>query len=191
MLAFLGAAWLSQGAVGDSHESAEPAPPGEIRFIGKNSITTARGTFHRWHFSSVTHRAAAPGLAEVVVEVDLESVDTGSGRRDRHLRTDDFFDIEQYPTARLRFYDIEPHGEPEEGSVFSATLDFDLHGIQKTYPGFEFKVVGADPVRVEGSFEFNRLDFEVGKPKTWNPMSIREEIPVEFSAQLPPPGVGG
>jgi hypothetical protein len=41
---------------------------------------------------------------------------------------------------------------------------------------------------VEGEVLLNRLDFEVGTPRHfWNPLSITEEIPVSFRAEIPFP----
>lgn len=37
----------------------------------------------------------------VEVEVDAASIDTGVGDRDKHLRSADFFDVEQFPTLRF------------------------------------------------------------------------------------------
>ena len=44
-------------------------------------------------------------------EVDTTSVDTGSPDRDAHLRSEDFFDVEKYPTMTFVTRSIEPDGD--------------------------------------------------------------------------------
>src|SRR5260370_15270449 len=47
---------------------------------------------------------------EVEASIDLASIDTGLLRRDAHLRTADFFHIDQHPTMTFRSTRIEPVG---------------------------------------------------------------------------------
>jgi polyisoprenoid-binding protein YceI len=39
--------------------------------------------------------------------IDAASLDTGNGRRDKHLRSADFFDAEQHPKVRFRSSSVE------------------------------------------------------------------------------------
>lgn len=156
--------------------------PGKIEFVGKNMLVTANGSFHDWHFTKVRLGSDDMPVKEVTLEVDVASLDTASKKRDEHLRTADFFDTEKYPTATLRVYDIQR----AEGDAYLAKLDFDMHGVQKTYEDFAFDVTNTGPVQVEGEFEFSRMDFEIGEPhKKLSPMSIKEKIQINFSAMLP------
>jgi len=52
-------------------------------------------------------------LARSVVEatIDASSIDTGTGQRDDHLRSADFFDVERFPEIRFRSTQIEKLGE--------------------------------------------------------------------------------
>jgi polyisoprenoid-binding protein YceI len=42
--------------------------------------------------------------------LDAASLDTGNRRRDRHLRSADFFDAEQHPEVRFRSSSVSDHG---------------------------------------------------------------------------------
>lgn len=42
-----------------------------------------------------------PSAARADVTIGAASIDTGNARRDTHLRTADFFDVERYPTLRF------------------------------------------------------------------------------------------
>src|ERR1700745_1865617 len=48
-------------------------------------------------------------LTRSVVEatIDASSIDTGTGQRDDHLRSADFFDVEHFPELRFRSTQIE------------------------------------------------------------------------------------
>lgn len=179
------AAIVAAPASGD--DAAADGPPGSITFVGKNMVATANGTFHTWHFTEANFDPDNPAGSVVAIEVDVASIDTKIEKRDDHLRTADFFDVENYPTATLRIYDIEASGTSEEGHPkYTAKLDWTMHGVEKTYENFTFEVVEKSPVRVRGTFTINRMDFNIGEEhKSLSPMSIQEEIPIEFEAVVP------
>ena len=87
--------------------SDEVDAQGEIHFVAKNMMATADGTFHRF---KITESHVVPDAIEeshVTVEVDVASVDTDNKRRDDHLRTPDFFEVERWPTATVRVASAE------------------------------------------------------------------------------------
>src|SRR6185295_4346389 len=63
-------------------------------------IAKVRGAFSRW---SGTVQAPDGDFAEatVAVTVDASSIETGVADRDRHLKSPDFFDVEQFPELRF------------------------------------------------------------------------------------------
>ena len=73
----------------------------DVEFVGRHMmITKVRG-----RFSDVRGRitiAEVPEDSHVEVELGVESVSTGNGDRDTHLKSGDFFDVEHYPTATFR-----------------------------------------------------------------------------------------
>ena len=42
-----------------------------------------------------------PGAARIDITIDAASVDSNHGKRDKHLRSKDFLDVEKFPTARF------------------------------------------------------------------------------------------
>jgi len=164
--------------------SAGAQPPGSIEFVGENLFATARGTFHEWKVASARIDRADPAAGFVVVEVDVASLDTDNQRRDDHLRSSDFFEVERWPTATVRVHDARPAGRSEAGHPrYEARFDVRIRDVSKTLSG-HFDVLGENPAHVVGEVRIDRTDFGVGAPYSrWNPMSIREEIPVRFSWQ--------
>lgn len=182
LVAVIAASFILASPAQLAETKKEIPPPGTITFVGKNKVATANGTFKKWKITESTFDAAAPEKIRVTIVVDVASIDTKIKKRDDHLRNADFFDVEKYPTATLTVHSVEA-GQGENS--FIGKLDFEMHGVKKTYPTFAFRTTGDDPVKVDGTFTINRMDFKIGEPKTVTPMSIVEEIPITFTATLP------
>jgi polyisoprenoid-binding protein YceI len=60
-------------------------------------LTTVKGRFTRYHGTLDLRREPA-----VALTLDADSVDTGNARRDKHLRSADFFAVEQHPHVLFR-----------------------------------------------------------------------------------------
>ncbi|NNE21351.1 MAG: hypothetical protein HKN11_01960 [Rhizobiales bacterium] len=52
-----------------------------------------------------------PAASKIVIDIDATSVNTNHGKRDEHLRSPDFFDTANHPTARFESTFIEPTGD--------------------------------------------------------------------------------
>ncbi|MDQ4130619.1 MAG: YceI family protein [Actinomycetota bacterium] len=81
-----------------------------IEFVSRHlMITKVRGRFSdfegRIHIDEVPVRSWAEGT------VDVGSLDTADERRDAHLRSPDFFDVERFPTMSFRSTRVEPAGD--------------------------------------------------------------------------------
>lgn len=163
-------------------------PPGEIRFEASNLFSTADGQFHDWRIERAEVDPAELGRGEVVVVVDVASLDTGIEARDEHLRSADFFEVERWPTATVRVHGVRPDGRDEAGQPrYRADFELRIRDVEKTLEGV-FVLLGSDPPAVEGELLVDRLDFGVGAPKSWwNPASIDEQVPVRFRAVLAGP----
>jgi len=163
----------------------EEAPPGAIRFEASNLFSTAHGIFHRWHIDRVVVDEESPERSVVEVVVDLASVDTGIERRDAHLRTPDFFDVERYPTARVTLENFRLD-ERETPARLTADVTLDLHGEKRTFP-MEFTVSDRAARLIESEVMLKRTDFGVGgPPRFWNPASVHDEVIVRVEATVPP-----
>jgi polyisoprenoid-binding protein YceI len=79
----------------------------EFRVKGFWGLTTVVGHFSRFHgFYTVAPDGRALGLV-----IDAESLDTGNPRRDKHLRSGDFFDVEPHPYVRFIAKDVTEAGK--------------------------------------------------------------------------------
>ncbi len=95
------------------------------------------------------------------VSVDTKTIDTDNGSRDEHLRSDDYFDAEKYPTITIKSTKIDRTNRTNAGYYFfTGTLT--MHGVTKII-SFPFKATpqGSDYL-FTGNFEINRVDYGVG-----------------------------
>ena len=149
-------------------------------------MATANGRFHVWRITRAELDFERPERSEVEVEVDVASLDTGNRRRDDHLRSDDFFDVAKWPTATVKVHQASRNGESDGGNPrYAARFSLRIRDVVQTVTG-EFEVTSESPLTVEGRLVLDRVDFGIGDPRSrWNPFSIRDEVPVEFTARIP------
>lgn len=85
----------------------------------------------RGHFGSFKGGAQVDdkNLAGTVIQatIDTASIDTREPKRDAHLKTADFFDVERYPTIAFKSKRIEPAGQQR----WKMTGDLTLHGVTR------------------------------------------------------------
>lgn len=85
-------------------DAAQSTAEFAVRFM---TFATVRGRFR--DFDGVIHlNEAQPERSWVEATIHTASIDTGIERRDQHLRSDDFFGSEAYPTMAFRSTSVEP-----------------------------------------------------------------------------------
>lgn len=96
--------------------------------------------------------------SSVEAEVKMASINTGVDDRDNHLRTNDFFEVESYPTMTFKSTKVTPTEITGDLSIKNVTkpVTFDV----------DFGGVGPDPygntrAGFEASLEINRKEFGV------------------------------
>lgn len=91
-------------------------------------MNTARfyGRFNEFS-GTITVDEAAPEKSKVEITIQTSSVDTANKGRDDHLRSPDFFDVKQFPTATFTSTGVK-QGEGKNLTV-AGTLNF--HGVKK------------------------------------------------------------
>lgn len=100
--------------------------------------------------------------SSVTATIDLDSIDTRDSGRDAHIRSADFFDVEQHPKMTFASTAIRPAGDDY---VVEGVLS--LHGVSKPVElALEFHGAGSDPwggtrAGFSATTEINRRDFGI------------------------------
>lgn len=149
-------------------------------------VTKVRGSFEKFEGQAVVD-GANPANSTLDVTIDAGSVNTRNADRDAHIRSADFFDVENYPTWTFKGTDFAVKGD-----VVDVTGDLTIKDVTRsiTIP-LEYQGAAKDPfgntrVGFEGSTTINRSDFGL----TWNAaletggflVSDKVAIEVEISA---------
>ena len=73
-------------------------------------ISKVRGTFGTWQ-ASLAYDPSSPTTARISASLDTTSIQTGVADRDAHLRSADFFNVEEFPKMTFESQSIEPKGD--------------------------------------------------------------------------------
>jgi polyisoprenoid-binding protein YceI len=134
-----------------------------LGFVARHAmVTKVRGAFNEFE-GTATIDGADPSKSSATITIQVASIDTRNEQRDGHLRTNDFFAIETYPTITFTSTSVAHEG----GNDFAVTGDLTIKGVTKqvTIP-LEFQGAAKDPfgndrVGFEGSLVINRSDYGV------------------------------
>ncbi|MDI9939896.1 YceI family protein [Rhodococcus sp. IEGM 1351] len=122
-------------------------------------VSKVRGTFNDFT-GAIT--VAEDGTAAVTAEIQVASIDTKNTDRDAHIKSADFFDAEQYPTATFTSTAVRTKGDD-----YVVEGEFTLHGVTRPVElALEFNGVnpgmGNGPVAgFEATTVLNRKDFGI------------------------------
>ncbi len=90
-----------------------------------------------------TVKFEAGGNSEVNFTIEAKSIDTNNKARDKHLRNEDFFDVETFPTVEFKSTKVTYN---ESGDPLTIVGDLLLHGVKKEVT-FEVVAIGAGEAR--------------------------------------------
>jgi polyisoprenoid-binding protein YceI len=90
-------------------------------------VTIVHGFFNKVK-GSIFFDPAKPEETSVEIEVDTASIYTGVDRRDNHLRSADFFDVEEFPTMSFKSTAVEIVGM----NSLKITGKLTMHGITQS-----------------------------------------------------------
>jgi polyisoprenoid-binding protein YceI len=136
----------------------------DVAFIGRHlMLTKVRGRFI--NVSGAIAVAEDPTGSRLEVTIDMASVDSGDHARDHHLRSADFFDVENHPVARFRSTAIT-----RTGTSGTITGDLTIKNVTRPvtleveYLGHVRDPWGADRAAFSAHTTLNREDWGL----TWN-----------------------
>ena len=161
----------------------------EINFTARHMmISKVRGRFEEW--SGVVN-FDPENLANTTVDVTVQmaSVNTREQQRDDHLRSPDFFDVDNYPEMRFKSTNVEQDDDDDEGKLHG---DLTIRGVTKPvvldveYAGQAKSPWGTVSAGFSASTTINRKDWDL----TWNQaletggVLVGEKIKIEIELEL-------
>ena len=130
----------------------------KVAFFIKNFGVTVDGTFKGLQ-GEVRFDPAKPEASVFEMTLDVKTIQTGIARRDRHLRSDDYFDVEIFPKITVKG-DKVTIGKEQGAYVLHAKLT--IRDVTRDIE-IPFKAVAKNGgYQFDGSFRVNRLDYKVG-----------------------------
>jgi polyisoprenoid-binding protein YceI len=155
-----------------SHEGREIPAPGtyvidpshsSVEFVARHlGLSKVRGRFNT--FGGEIQIADAPAESSVEVDVDVASVESADARRDEHLRSPDFFHVEQHPSMVFKSTSVTPVDDGTwdvggELTIRGVTRPVILHA---EFEGAENTPFGDQRIGFSASTEVNREDWDMG-----------------------------
>ena len=149
-------------------------------------INTVHGRFHQFEGSITVDPENGNVLKEATASVQAKSIDTDIAKRDDHLRSADFFDVEKFPTITFAGKEVKREGNDQ---VLVGKLT--MHGVTKEV-SLPFKLKG--PIKAMGGTrlalavdtKLNRKDYGL----TWNKileaggLMVGEEVAIRIDAEF-------
>ena len=121
-------------------------------------LVTVKGHFDR--YEGTLGLASQPA---VQLTIDADSLDTGNAKRDKHLRSSDFFNVEDHPQVRF----VSDSAELQDGTL---SVHGQLHAAGKQVP----LDLDATVNRVDGEPEIEAVTHADHRAlgMTWSPLGI-------------------
>lgn len=157
----------------------------EIGFTVRHLVSKVRGKFEKFEGTLVT--AEDVSSSAVNVSVDLTSINTGTADRDAHLRSSDFFEVENHPSMTFKSTGVKKADDDE----FIVTGDLTIKGVTRPIElEVELLGEGGDPwggtrVGIEAKGEISRKDFGIdfNIPVSGDKVMIGDKIKLQIVAE--------
>ncbi len=153
----------------------------EVSFIARHLMSKVRGQFEKFEGEIVT--GAEPSATATI---DLNSIDTRDENRDGHLRSKDFFDVENSGPMTFRSTRVE-----QGGKALLVTGDLTIKGVTKPvtldveYFGTDTDPWGGTRIGFEGTAQISRkewgIDFNI--PMDGGRLLVGDKIDITVSVQ--------
>jgi len=179
VLAFSAAAHAANWQVDGSHTT--------VGFSISHIFTSVQGRFDRFD-GTIVFDPEKPESAIVRATVEAASINTNNAKRDKHLRSDDFFDVEKHPTLSFESTGGVTEMKENRGKLAG---NLTIHGMTKPVVfDVTFRGQGKDPwgnVRAgfAASLSINRKDYGLN----WNEvletggLLVGEEVEIRIDAE--------
>ena len=182
-LPFLTAGWFAASVLSQcatQAQAASDAPVFEVTPLQSSitfhvkSSTKIAGKFDKWD-ASLTFTSTDETTGTLVIKIQSESVDTGSGLKNGKLKGKDFFDVKNYPEMTFVSTKIVKTGH----ETYEVDGDFTIRAVtnpEKLTLTVSGKGTGSGEIK--GKMVFNRKDYGMNKGIPF--IKIADHVDVDF-----------
>ncbi|MFZ0520941.1 MAG: YceI family protein [Candidatus Acidiferrales bacterium] len=151
-----------------------------IEFHASATFAKVAGVFHSWEAD-----LKMPGDkfddAALVLEIEADSVATGSGAKDKEIKGRNFFFVKENPQIRFVSKSVTSDGEPTK---FRMEGELTLRGItQPVSVAIVVRPKEEGHQRIEGQFSFNRREFGMVHNVPFNKVANTVEVNFQLEVQ--------
>lgn len=158
----------------------------EVEFQVRHLLSKVRGRFSDFD-GTIAFDPEQPQESSVEFQIRAASIDTGVPDRDAHLRSADFFSVEEFPVLTFTSTKVTPRGQDH----FEVSGDLAIRGVTRRvtlavpYLGAAKDPWGNEKVAFETEITLNRKDFGLH----WNAaletggLLVGDEVKVSISVQ--------
>ncbi len=150
----------------------------QINFVAEAKFISAHGYFDKWEAEVMLDPQKVED-STLKITIDAASINTRVQMRDNHLRSSDFFSVEQYPQVTFVSKKISKVADRK----FKVLGDLTLRGVTKEIE------IPVDQVfyennrgRFRSEFQINRRDFGITFQSNFNP--IEDMVKVQFDINV-------
>ncbi|NOT34846.1 MAG: YceI family protein [Candidatus Eisenbacteria bacterium] len=127
----------------------------EAGFSIRHIFTKVPGRFDDMS-GSIVFDEKNPSKSTVQATIQAKSINTRNERRDNHLRSADFFDVEKFPTLDFKSTKVEAG---KEKNSYKVTGDLTMHGVTKSVV-LDVSFLGAGDFGMGGNTMGKKAGFE-------------------------------
>lgn len=151
----------------------------DVQFVIKNAGIKVNGTFKQIE-AEILFDINNLERSRIITRAVASSIDTGISKRDKHLRSSDYFDSVTYPFLTLTSLSFETD---ESSTLITGKFLLSIKDISKEVSiPLAYSARSEGGYRISGSLKINRLDFGVGE-SSW---TLADEVYATLTAVVTP-----
>lgn len=162
-------------------------PHSSVNFSINHFFSAVNGNFNSFN-GKFEFDPENPAGGQMEFTVDVNSVNTNDGKRDKHLQSGDFFDAKKFPTMTFKSTSIEKKTDNE----FTAHGKLTIRDVTREI-ALPFKITGQmeHPMKkgmiilgLSTDLKINRTDFGVGTGSWAATMVVGDEVDIHIPLEL-------
>ncbi len=149
-----------------------------VKFDVQASVAI-EGTFDKWN-ATLTFTSPDVSTGVLTINIQADSVNTGSGMKDNKLKSKDFFDVKQNPLITFKSTKVVQTGP----TTFDVTGTFTIRGVSKPETlTLTVSGVGTGSGTITGTMAFDRKQYGMNSGIPFIKIADRVEVNINIKAK--------